>query len=172
MPDFVQLLCRLVDGKVDFVLVGGLAAATHGCTLVTQDIDLCVNLALPNLERLQRALADLHPVHRLTPRKIPFHHEATVLAELKNIYLQTDWGQLDCLGDVKGLGDYRRVLTQSQTFDLNGRPCRILTLQALITAKQAMNRPRDIETIRQLTVILELKKSAKTRKVIHPKTKS
>lgn len=170
MADFVQLLCRLLDEPIEFVLVGGLAAATHGCSIVTQDIDLCVDLALPNLERLQRALTDLHPVHRLTPQRIPFRHEAAILAELKNIYLQTDWGQLNCLGDVKGIGNYACVLAQSQTFDLNGRLCRILTLQALITAKQAMNRPRGIETVRQLTVILEHKPTGKIGNATKPKT--
>jgi hypothetical protein len=155
MADFVQLLCRLIDEKVDFVLAGGLAAATHGCTLVTQDIDLCVDLAPPNLERLQSAVAELHPVHRLTPQRIPFRHEPAALAELSSIHLQTDWGQLDCLGDIKGIGDYACALAQSQAFDLNGRTCRILTLQALITAKQAMKRPRDLETVRQLRIILE-----------------
>ena len=64
MFDFIQLLNRLSDYQVEFVLVGGLAAATYGSTLVPQDVDVCVKLEVPNLVRLKNALLDLNPVHR------------------------------------------------------------------------------------------------------------
>ena len=53
MFDFIQLLNRLSDYQVEFVLVGGLAAATYGSTLVPQDVDVCVKLEVPNLVRLK-----------------------------------------------------------------------------------------------------------------------
>ena len=36
---FIELLECLIDNDVDFVLVGGLAAAAYGSAQVTQDID-------------------------------------------------------------------------------------------------------------------------------------
>jgi len=44
MPDLELLLARLVEFRVRFVVVGGYAAAAHGVTLVTQDIDVCCSL--------------------------------------------------------------------------------------------------------------------------------
>jgi hypothetical protein len=34
--DFLNLLERLVSGRVDFVIAGGFAGVVHGCTYVTQ----------------------------------------------------------------------------------------------------------------------------------------
>ena len=65
--EFLGLLSRLAKAKVDFVIVGGFAGVVYGCTYVTQDIDICCDFSPPNLMRLQEALCDLHPVHRMTP---------------------------------------------------------------------------------------------------------
>jgi predicted nucleotidyltransferase len=153
MIDFLKLLHRLAQHQVDFVLVGGVAAAAHGCSLSTQDVDVCLDFELPNVLRLKTALADLHPVHRLTPRQIAFEHDSAGLAQFKNLYLRTDWGVLDCLGEILGLGSYGEVVRHSKAIDLTGFSCRILTLEALIAAKLAMGRPRDLETVRQLQTL-------------------
>lgn len=64
-------------------------------------------------------------------------------------------GQLDCLGEILGVGDYDRVLAQSLEIQLAGGPCRILTIDALVQATQAMGRDKDRETILQLRAIQE-----------------
>ena len=65
--DLPNLLQRLVRGGVDFVIVVGYAGVVHGCTLLTQDIDICCAFSGGNLLALREALTDLHPVHRMTP---------------------------------------------------------------------------------------------------------
>jgi len=65
--DFSNLLERLVKAGVDFVIVGGFAGVVHGCTYVTQDVDICCDFSAANLLALQNALSDLNPVHRMTP---------------------------------------------------------------------------------------------------------
>lgn len=64
MEQLNQILERLNRAEVEYVVVGGLAAVFHGVPLVTRDIDICLPLSEANLLRLERALADLHPVHR------------------------------------------------------------------------------------------------------------
>ena len=88
MVDFIQLLNRLSDYQVEYVLVGGLAAATYGSSLVTQDVDVCVNLELANLIRLKKAVIDLNPVHRLTPNRLKFDPSESELSCVKNLYLK------------------------------------------------------------------------------------
>src|SRR5262245_26896803 len=68
MEHLSQILQRLNRDKVEYVVVGGLAAVFHGVPLVTRDIDVCLSLTRENLVRLEKALADLHPVHRQTPQ--------------------------------------------------------------------------------------------------------
>ena len=65
-------------------------------SLVTQDIDICCPFTTGNLLRLQEAIADLRPVHRLTPQRIPLHLTRENCAGLQNLYLGTDLGPLDC----------------------------------------------------------------------------
>ena len=137
------------------MVVGGFAAVAHGVTLLTQDIDVCCPVTADNLMRLQAALADLHPVHRMPPERPPLRLTPETATEFRNLYLETDWGQLDCLGEILGVGDYDRVLAQSIEIQLAGGPCRILSIDALIQAKQAMGRDKDRETIVQLRAIQE-----------------
>jgi hypothetical protein len=66
-PAAFDLLERLARAGVDFVIVGGYAGVVHGCTYLTQDVDICCDFSARNLLALQRAIADLHPVHRMTP---------------------------------------------------------------------------------------------------------
>ena len=74
----------------------------------------------------------------------------------KNIYLDTSAGALDCLGDIKGLGDYAVCVGKSEEVDLGGFTIRILTREALIVAKKAMGRPKDLLTVAQLEIGGEL----------------
>lgn len=163
MADSVSLLGRLIAHGVDFVVVGGFAAVAHGVTLLTQDIDVCCDYSPDNLLRLQEALKDLNPVHRMTPNRIPLDLTPATCRELKNLYLDTDLGQLDCLGEVSGVGPFAEVKAASIEVNLGGRKCLILSIEALIAAKQAMGRPRDAETILQLRAIQERERSMDPR---------
>jgi len=91
MEHLNQLLERLNREKVEYVLVGGLAAVFHGVPLVTRDIDICLPLNKENLSRLEAAVGDLHPIHRQTPQQLAFSVDADYPRGLKNIYLRTDW---------------------------------------------------------------------------------
>jgi hypothetical protein len=155
MPDLESLLERLVRHRVAFVVVGGFAAVAHGVSLLTEDVDVCCRFAPVNLMKLQAALAGLHPVHRMTPTQLPLALTLQNCAGLKNLYLDTDYGQLDCLGRVKGVGDYREVIQRSVRVRLPFGSCRVLGIDALIHAKEVMGRPRDKAAIAQLRAIKE-----------------
>lgn len=153
MPDLENLLARLIEQRVEFVIIGGFAAVAHGVSRFTEDVDICCRFTPANLLRLQRAMADLHPVHRLTPQRLPLELTRQKCARLKNLYLETDFGVIDCLSEVLGVGDYDAVRKVSVIVKLPFGRCRILDLDALIKAKEAMDRPRDRETVLQLRAI-------------------
>lgn len=153
MNDLTDIIERLIAAEVTFVLVGGLAAVTHGCSMTTQDIDICCDFSPDNLLRIQSALEGLNPVHRMTTNRIPLELTKDNCGSINNLYLDTDWGPLDCLGEVLGLGGFEEVIRLSEKIELDDMSCRILRVAALITAKKAMGRPKDIETIKQLEAI-------------------
>ena len=153
MRSLESLIERLVRARVAFVVVGGFAAVAHGVSLLTQDIDICCRFTPKNLLRLQDSISDLHPVHRMTPKRLPLTLTAKNCRGLKNLYLDTDYGQLDCLSEVMAIGDYDAVFLQSVDIRLPFGQASILALESLIKAKQAMNRPRDREAVKQLKAI-------------------
>ena len=155
MADLENLLHRLIDHHVEFVVVGGFAAVAHGVSLLTQDIDICCSFAPDNLLKIGDALKDLKPVHRMTPQRLPLDLTADSCKGLRNLYLDTTWGQLDCISEVKGIGQYDTVREQVIELDLDGRRCLILDIPALIAAKDAMGRPRDKEAVTELRAIRE-----------------
>lgn len=156
--DFSNLLERLAGADIDFVIVGGFAGVVHGCWFLTQSIEVCCDFSPANLLSLQKALKDIHPVHRMTPNRKKLKLSEKNCKQFKNLYLDTDDGQLDCLSFVDGLGDYRKVKQASQFIRVEDMQLRILSLDALIKAKKAMNRPHDKEAIRQLEAIKKVQK--------------
>jgi hypothetical protein len=154
-----ELTRRLVAAQVEFVLIGGFAAVAHGATLVTRDVDICCKFSEENLSRVQKALSGLHPVHRSRP-DLPLDLTKEQCTLLKNLYLKTDLGVLDCLGEVLGIGDFDAVLRQSVEVELPFGLCRILDIDGLIRAKEAMDRDHDRITVRQLR---EIKKRQQSR---------
>jgi hypothetical protein len=155
MADVESLLQRLIGAKVEFVIVGGFAAVAYGVSLMTQDIDICCNFECENLLRLQSAIQDLNPVHRLTPAKLPLVINRENCNSFKDLYLTTDFGQIDCLGEVLGVGGYADGKQQAVSLHLAFGPCQVLGIDALIKAKEAMNRPRDLAAVVQLRAIKE-----------------
>ncbi len=143
MEQLSQILERLNREHVEYVLVGGLAGVFHGVPLVTRDVDICLPFTQQNLLKLEKALGGLHPVHRQTTQPLPFSVAGDFHRGLKNLYLRTKLGVLDCLGEIKGVGGYDQVLAQSVEVDLPIGRCRILSLSALIQAKAAMDRTQD-----------------------------
>jgi len=151
--DLLAILERLLRHRVDFVLVGGQAAIVHGVTVVTRDVDVCLPFTADNLSRLEVALAGLHPVHRLTPHAMPFRVADVGPGTVKNLYLKTDVGVLDCLGEITGVGDFAAVWRRTVEVDLPIGRCRVLDLDAMIDAKSAMDRLQDQLALVQLRAI-------------------
>jgi len=153
VADLEGILERLTRHHVKLVVVGGFAAVAHGVTLITQDVDICCPMTATNVCQIYEAVRDLHPFHRFTPKRLPFVIDKQTAKGWKNINLQTDFGPLDVLGEVPGVGFYSEVRKQSDTIRLPFGTCRILDIDALIIAKTTAGRPRDKEAVVQLRAI-------------------
>ena len=72
-----------------------------------------------------------------------------------NFTLDSEAGPIDLLGEVPGGGTYDQLLPRSVELRVFGRPCRVVTLEALIALKRAAGRPKDLEAIAELEVLLD-----------------
>ena len=127
----------------------------HGASLLTQDLDVCAHFSRANLERIHAAVADLHPYHFLTPQPLSFEIREGFERGLKNLYIGTDLGRVDFIGEVAGVGSYHATLDSSIPVQLPFGTIRVINRNALITAKGAMDRPRDRIAVIELKAIDE-----------------
>lgn len=130
----------------------------HGSTLVTRDLDLCTVLTPENIERLREVLRDFHPRHRMTPQKLSFDNIPPAGQSLNNLYLETDLGVVDFLGNITGLGDFEYVRSNAEEILINGNKILVMSLDNLIRAKEAMNREKDRLAVKELKAIQAKKK--------------
>jgi len=159
MHTLSQLLQRLIETEIEFIVVGGYAGVLHGSALVTRDLDICAVLTEANLARLRRALHDLHPHHRLSPQRLSFLENPPRGTPVQNLYLQTDWGVVDILSNILGVGDFARLGSRAESFVLAGKPCRLIALDDLIQAKEALGREKDLLAAKELRAIAALRRS-------------
>lgn len=150
--DFERLLHRLADSGLDFVVIGGFAAVTHGSALMTRDLDICVQLNDETVERFRALFADWHPKHRLTPQKQSFL-EFPQNGPVQNLYLETDYGIIDILSSVLGVGDFQRLRSSAEVLEIKGRTYPIISLPDLIAAKEACGREKDLLAAKELRAI-------------------
>jgi hypothetical protein len=153
MDPLIQILARLNDHSVEYVLVGAMAAIVYGSQRVTQDVDVCAPLDLPNLQRIHTALAAINPRFRFRPDRLRLYDDVTRLVGFKNLNLVTDWGVIDILGELPGVGSYAEVAGKTVVAHIHGVECRMLDLDALLASKRAAGREKDLSDIRELEVI-------------------
>jgi hypothetical protein len=151
------LLRRLKDSGLDFVVIGGVCVVYHGAPLATFDLDICCPFGEENVLKIESAVKDLNPVHRLTANKLSLEMTRDAFRDLKNIYLQTDLGKLDCLGEVAGVGNFDEVKKQSVVASLSYGEFRFMNIDALIASKKAVGREHDWAAVRRLVAIKERK---------------
>ena len=153
----VTLLKKLSVAEVECILIGGMAANVHGSTLATFDCDVVVVMTPENLTKICSALEGTSPKFRHKEPPVWFTPELANRSSWKNLYLETELGVLDCLGLVKGVGDYNECLKGSVIVEVDDFSIRVLGAQSLIKAKEAVGRPKDLQAVAQLKIANGLK---------------
>lgn len=156
MTDFRRLLQALGEAGVEFIIVGGVAAAAHGAVRTTLDLDVVYRRTPENHSRLVAALAPLHPYLRGAPPGLPFLWNERTLFNGLNFTLITDAGEIDLLGEITAGGPYEALSRHTIELNLFGRHYLCIALDELIRVKRAAGRPKDFEALAELEKLLEL----------------
>lgn len=139
-----------------------LAATLHGSPLTTVDADICPARDRENLERLARALHELHAQLRSEdslglvnggPVGVPFDCTADVLAESEIRELLTRSGELDLVFKPAGSSGFADLDARAVNVPLGSASVRVASLDDVIRSKEAADRPKDhraLPLLRQL----------------------
>ncbi|HEX6456600.1 MAG TPA: nucleotidyltransferase [Solirubrobacterales bacterium] len=148
-----ELLERLVEAEVKFVLVGGLAVNAWGYLRGTQDVDLVPDPDRANLGRLDALLRELGGKVDVGGRLLEPRAIATFLRTGDRTLVRTDLGEIDVLQGLPQVPRFEELEQGAKVIDLDGLAVRVCSLEHLLGMKRASDRSRDQDDIRALEAI-------------------
>lgn len=141
--DYKEMLQCLADEAVEFLIVGAYALAAHGIPRSTADFDIWVNPTSENSQRVYRALATFGaPLDSVTPADFA---EEGVLFQIGVVPCR-----IDIITKISGDISFSTAMSQAETVDFDNVSMPILSLDNLLTNKEATGRPKDIEDVKLL----------------------
>ena len=153
-PEFslTGLLRSLVDGDVDFVVVGGVAVIVQASPRFTKDLDICYSLEQENLNRLGDVLVELDARLRGVEEDLPFAPDGRTLRQAQILTLTTSAGDIDLLAHPAGAPTYPALRRSATRIDLDGVTVLVASIGDLIAMKRAAGRPQDLIDIESLKI--------------------
>ena len=154
--DPLAALRTLLAYKVDFVLIGGLAARLQGSPTVTDDLDVCHDRTPANLKRLTKALSAMDATLRLPDpdEKVAIPLDERLLAVTDNLTLNTDFGAFDLLARPAGTDGYDDLIRGALSIKLErALSIKVANIEDLIRMKRAAGRPKDLIEVEILTAV-------------------
>lgn len=159
LPNFVEeIIGRLQDAGVDFIVVGGVSAVLQGATVNTRDLDICYRRTPVNILRLVAALASLNPRPRGFPSDLPFVFDERTVQLGSNFTLEIGPESLDLLGEMSAIGGYEQVVSGAVDAPIGTRTVKTLSLEQLIATKTAAGRTKDLAVLPELQATLQRKR--------------
>ncbi len=140
---------------VRYVLIGGIAAVTHGSPLITQDIDLCYARDDDNLARLAAALVEVRATLRDADPGLPFRLDATTIKRGDSFTFATDLGPIDILATPAGTSGYDDLSRTADAYELFGQRVLVASIDDLIRMKRAAGRTKDLLAVEELSALRE-----------------
>ena len=150
------LLQHLTRHGVDFVVVGGIAAALHGSERNTFDLDVCPAQDAANLDALGGALIEIDVRLRDIEEDIPFVPDGRVLAGLEILTLSTSLGPLDILVRPHGSPPYSALRRRAIEMDVGSGSVLVASIDDLIAMKRESDRPKDRDDVERLEALARL----------------
>jgi len=143
--DPAELLRRLSTAGVRFVIVGGLAAQSHGSPSSTDDLDICYARDPDNLRALAGVLQDIAAIRRGLPADSPTMPplDMRTLRAGGLFTLSTRFGDFDLLADPDPGLDFEMLSAHAVSVTLHGIPLLVAGLDDLMAMKRAAGRPKD-----------------------------
>jgi len=137
----------LAEARVDFVIVGCLAAVLDGAPIATLDVDIVHSREPENLDRLHGVLGRLDAFFRIQPER-RIRPETSHLAGFGHLNLSTRHGPLDLLGTIGRGRGYEDLLPHTVEMDLGeGVRVRVLDLETVIAIKEEVGGEKDLATL-------------------------
>jgi hypothetical protein len=141
---------ELAGREVDFVLIGGLAAQTHGSPRMTNDVDVVPRPEPDNLARLAEALRALG-ARVLNPGQEETEIDAAMLPRATIWQFATRHGDIDVLHEAPGAAPYEQLRKRALVVEVGEVRVPVAGRDDLIRMKLARGRAVDKADVAALT---------------------
>jgi hypothetical protein len=158
-----EMLVTLADARVEFVVGGGVACVLHGVERVTLDLDVAVQMNAPNLDRLIRAVEQLHLQPRvpvsLADIGDPDFVRSMVIEKGALVFSLADFNNplrhLDIF--LSPALSFERLSKGAKWLDIGSAKVRVASKEVLIEIKNEITplRPKDVLDVQELSRLIE-----------------
>lgn len=150
-PAFDQLLRRLSEAGVDFVLIGGLAVNAWGVVRGTKDVDIVISPDDQNLKAVAEVVvaAGGHVQRGEALLGTPF----SIAAELANgqqMAIDTELGRLDIVQGLEGVPSFDELHSRASKAEVLGVDVAVCSVEDLRAMKRAAGRGQDLVDLENL----------------------
>jgi len=152
--DIQAILQELVEGEVDFLLIGGVAVGYHGHIRATKDVDVVPSPDPENLRRLAGVLrsleAQVEGALEFSEEEIPDPLDPAALELEGNWVLSTRLGRLDIMQWVSDTPLWKELSPGAIEDRIGGLPIKIVSFEDLVRLKEMAGRPEDTLDLQRL----------------------
>ena len=161
---YEDVLKAFEEEGIRYLIVGGMAVNLYGYVRLTVDLDLMVDLAESNLMKLIKVMEKLNYTPRVPVKPLDF----------TNVRKREEWMKdkgsvvftfIDLKDPVKHIDiflknpvDFENAYHARKKLTVRDMKINLVSIDDLIAMKQLSGRPRDIEDITHLKMVLEIKK--------------
>jgi predicted nucleotidyltransferase len=157
--DIQAILQELVEGEVEFLLIGGVAVGYHGHIRATKDVDVVPAPDRGNLERLAGVLRDLDAQveggDEFSEGEMPDPLDPGALELGGNWVLATRLGRLDVMQWIGDHPLWEELSPRSIEDSVGDLPMRFVGYDDLIRLKELAGRPEDLADLQRLREVRE-----------------
>ncbi|HSS42113.1 MAG TPA: nucleotidyltransferase [Solirubrobacterales bacterium] len=150
-PAFDELLRRLSEAEVEFVVVGGLAVNAWGVVRGTKDVDVVIATDPENVRRVAEVAAEagghVQQGHALLGSAFSI---ASALAGGDQVMIETDLGRLDVVQGLDGVPSFEELRPRSSEAEILGVAVAVCGVDDLMAMKRAAGRTRDLADLEDL----------------------
>ena len=132
-----QLLERLTEAEIRFVLVGGLAVNAWGYLRATRDVDMVPDPSGENLAKLDSLLKELGGKVEVGDRLLDSSAISTFLETGDRTLVITELGRVDVLQGLPQIPTFAVLDAEASAVDIEGLSVRVCSLDHLRAMKQA-----------------------------------
>lgn len=147
--DFTDLLAALENAGARYLLIGGYAVSIHSKPRFTKDIDLLIDAAPENLDRVALALEEFG-----APPQAVNDVRSCPIDEI--VWFGSPPGRVDILKAIPGV-EFDAAYRNRVTFRLGSVTASVISVDDLIAAKRAAGRPQDLLDVQALEAAREQK---------------